>query len=126
MRNDHFRLQGTPVFRYNDGMDSFAPMRIRNCNDRAFSHTLVLEDRVLDFAGINVLAARDDHILQAIDDEDESVLVHPGAVAGMQPSVAQRSRCLFRLAPVTEHYTASALCNLSTRPARQYAARIVE
>ena len=43
----------------------------------------------LDLGRIDVLADADDHVLGAIDDEAESLVVEPGDVAGAAPSEAE-------------------------------------
>ena len=47
----------------------------------------MLVDRLLDHARIDVEAAAQDHVLGAVDDEDEAVVVHVGDVAGAEESV---------------------------------------
>ena len=45
---------------------------------------------LLDLAAVDVLAARDDHVLLAVDDVEEALLVAAGHVAGVEPPAAER------------------------------------
>ncbi|MNE98793.1 hypothetical protein D3C80_1973620 [compost metagenome] len=65
----------------------FAPLLVRNANHRTHGHLGMAGDDVLDLGGIHVLAAADDHVLEAVDNEQVALLVHVGAVAGEQPTV---------------------------------------
>ena len=53
----------------------------------------VLAQSVLDLGRIHLLAARDDHVLLALDDLEEAVRVERGQVARAQESVGGESRC---------------------------------
>ena len=55
--------------------------------DRGFLHVGVLEDHGLDVGGVDVVAAADDHVLDAAGDVDEAVVVEVREVAGAQPAV---------------------------------------
>ena len=48
---------------------------IGHADHRAVGHGGVLEERGLDLHRVDVLAAADDHVLGAVDDVDEAVLV---------------------------------------------------
>src|ERR1700691_3588713 len=50
------------------------------------------EQRVLDLGRIDALAARPDHVLHPVMDEDIAVLVPVRSVTGAHPSLAHRSR----------------------------------
>ena len=49
---------------------------------------------------------------------DVALLVHAGAVAGVQPAVAQRLRGLLGLVPVAQHHVRAAHHDLADRAAR--------
>jgi hypothetical protein len=61
------------------------------------------EERVLDLGRIDVLAARHDHVLHPVIDEDVAVLVHIGSVAAQHPTVADGDRRRIGLVPITLH-----------------------
>ncbi len=58
---------------------------------------------LLDFSRVDVVAATDDQVLGAVDDEVETVLVAIAEVAGVQPAAAQRGLGRLRLPAVTLH-----------------------
>ncbi len=57
----------------------------------------------LDFAGINVLAARDDHVFQAIQDEEIPVCILITDIAGSKEAVPECTLCLARVVPIATH-----------------------
>ena len=59
--------------------------------------------RILDFDRVDVLAAGNDHVLDAVDDEDEAVFVHVTAVAGVHPAIDHGAGGLLRPLPITHH-----------------------
>jgi hypothetical protein len=67
------------------GVDALPPPRVRHPDDHAGRDGRVAGERVLDFRGVDVLPTGDDHVLDAVDDEDVPLVAHPPAVAG-QPS----------------------------------------
>jgi hypothetical protein len=50
----------------------------------------VLVEDLLDLARVDVVAAADDHVLLAVDDEEVAVLVDAGHVARVEPAVLDR------------------------------------
>ena len=65
----------------------------------------VLGDRNLDFAAVDVLAARDDHVLLAIDQKDVALLVRNADVAGVVPAIANGFERCDGIVPVAvEHH----------------------
>src|ERR687895_511030 len=57
---------------------------------RGLLDTRMLQEHILDLARIDVLSAADDHVLLAVDEEEEPVLVAVADVARVQPSVPER------------------------------------
>src|SRR4029450_5014767 len=92
-----------PRLENNDSLYDFAPFRIGYSEDRHFAHRRMCVNHGLDFAGINILAARDDHVLQAIQDEEIPVCILITNVAGSEKAVPEREFSLFRLVPITAH-----------------------
>src|SRR5207248_9724711 len=70
--------------------DLLAPIRVRPTDRRGLDDIGVAQQHLLDFAGINVAAARDDHVFRAVAQGQEAVLVHAAEIAGVQPAAAQR------------------------------------
>src|ERR1700688_3853277 len=65
--------RGHAWLEHDDGMNALAPRVVGNAEDRARRNGWVLRDRLLHFRRIHVLAAGDDHVLDAIDDEHEAI-----------------------------------------------------
>jgi hypothetical protein len=47
----------------------------------------VVEDRVLDLRAVHVLTAAQHHVLGAVHEVDEAVLVEVGDITGVQPAI---------------------------------------
>src|ERR1700737_605443 len=101
MPNHFFRSDAPPG--YWDDVDSadLAPALIRHTDHRALADVRKLGDCCLDLGWINVLAARDVHVLLAIHDLVKAVFVHHRGIAGDEPTVAKRLGRRLRLVPVT-------------------------
>ena len=85
---------------HHDRADLLAHHRVGNADHRDLEHGRVLHERVLDLDAVDVLAAAVDHVLLAVDDLDEAVVVDAGQVAGVQPAVDERLGGLLGLVPV--------------------------
>ena len=87
---------------------------MRHTDHRGFADGGMLVEDVLDLARIHVVSATDDHVLLAIDDEEVTVLVDPGQVAGAEPAVIVDRVCGgLRVVPVTLHHVVAADHDLS-------------
>src|SRR5258708_35625781 len=69
-----------------------------------------------DFAGINILAAGDDHVLQAIKNVEVPVCVLIPNVARSEEAVSEREFSFFRLVPITAHDIRAASGQLACLP----------
>ena len=67
------RSAWSPAVQHDDGVHPLAPVLVGHADDRAGRHGGVLGERVLDLGRVHVLAAGDDHVLDAVDDEDVAV-----------------------------------------------------
>ena len=76
---------------------------MRNADDRGVGDRGMLDEAVLDLDAVDVLAAADDHVLLAVGDEEEAVVVDVADVAGVQPAVAHGVRGRLGLVPVAGH-----------------------
>src|SRR5258708_39797525 len=47
----------------------FAPLWIRDAEDRCFTNRRMFVNDGFDFAAVNIFAARDDHVLEAVENE---------------------------------------------------------
>jgi len=73
---DQFRFGGGVSLRERDECHDLLPMLlVRPPDNSGRGHGRVLEQGVLDVAGVDIEAAADDQVLLAVDDEQEAVLV---------------------------------------------------
>src|SRR5262245_24350915 len=89
---------------HHGGVDLLTPALAGDADHVALRYRRVLRQRVLDFGGIDVLAAGDDHVLDAVDHIDEAILVHVAAVAGVHPAVDNGLGGLLRPFPIAYHH----------------------
>src|SRR5699024_904495 len=76
-------------------------------DDRGLEHRSVLVQDALDLGAGDVLTARDDQVLQPVDDEEVAVGVAHADVAGVEPPARERGRGRVGVAPVAgEHLRA--------------------
>ncbi|MNT65784.1 hypothetical protein D3C72_2037910 [compost metagenome] len=85
------------------GVDGFAPLVVGQAEYRAFVYGGVRRQRVLDVDGIDVKAAGDDDVAQAVLQEQIAARIDQAGVAGVQPAVDQGFSGLFRQAPIARH-----------------------
>ena len=69
------------------GLDLLAQLRVGHAVDGGVGDLGVVHEPLLDLDAVDVLAAPDDHVLLAVGDEEEAVLVEVADVAGVQPAV---------------------------------------
>src|SRR5204862_3617308 len=94
---------------HHDRLDRFAPFVVGNADHGGLGDVRVVAYRALDFGGIDVLAAGDDHVLDAVVDVEVAVLIHVAGIAGTQPAVAtERFGGCLRQVPVADHVGAGA------------------
>ena len=72
---------------HDEGDDGLAPSLVRSADHCRFQHGRMARQRILDFARIDVLAAGNDHVLEAVDDIDEAGFVDLADIAGVQKAV---------------------------------------
>ena len=100
----------------NDRLDTFAPNWVGNADHRDFIDRRVLEQDLLYFPWIDIIAAANDHIFLTVEQVEVALCIHHTDIAGMQPSSPQGlSRCL-RPGPVPCHDNASSCDNFSNLP----------
>src|SRR6266404_4625315 len=115
-RDQLISSQSLPRLENNAGLHDLTPLRVRYSKDRHFAHGWMRVNRGLDFAGINILAARDDHVFQAIENVEVSVCVLITNVAGPKEAVPEREFSFFRLVPITAHDIRAARDQLASFP----------
>ena len=106
-------------FSDDDGLDRLAPSIVGHADDGDIRDGGMVEQRVLDLGGVHVLAARDDHVLHPVGEEEIAVLIEKARVTRPEPSVGvERPGRLLRLAPVALEVLHRARPDLSHRPSR--------
>jgi len=100
-----------------------AVLLVRAPDDGGSDHVGVLHQHVLDVAGVHVVPAPDDQVLDPVHDVQVAVLVEPAHVAGVQPAAAHRLRGLRLGVPVPAHQHRAAHADLAF-PARRGLRRV--
>ena len=103
-----------------------APFRMRHADDGDHRHVGMSGEHVFHLAGEDIEPAADHHVLLAIEDEQITLLVGAGDVAGMQPAVLQGLGGLLRPFPVFGHDVRSAHADLARLADRCFLVVLVE
>src|SRR4029077_5385916 len=87
-----------------EGLRRLPTIGVRDANHAALGDRRVLIDRLFDVAWIDIVAAAQEHVLDAVDDEDVAVLVHIADVARAQiPAVGLHLGRRLLVLPIAEH-----------------------
>ena len=107
-----------PGAQRDEGHRHLAPPLVGAGHHGHLEHGVVLVEHPLDLGAGDVLAARHDHVLEPVDDEQVAVLVADADVAGVEPAAGERLGGGLRVAPVAlEHLRARAARSRPARPA---------
>src|SRR5207302_3946986 len=98
------------------GLYDLTPLWIRYSENRHFTNCRMRVNDGFDFAGVNVLPAGDDHVLQTIENVEVSVGVLITNVARSEEAVSEREFSFFRLVPITAHDIRAASDQLARFP----------
>src|SRR5713226_915864 len=101
------------VSQYEHCMDLFSANLVEAAHDGSSLDPRVLEQHVFDLARVDVLAAADDHVLLAVDEEVVPVLIDVADVARVQPATANRVGSRLRIAEIAQHDVPAAEANLA-------------
>ncbi len=111
------RLAGS---RSNERTDGLTPFVVGEPDDGDLADARVSKQEILELARIDVLAAPDDHVLDAADDVAVAVVGHRGEVAGVHPAIGvDRRGGLLGFVPVPLHHRVAAGAELAGLAARQ-------
>src|SRR4029453_15910993 len=97
------------VLERHGGADLLAELGMGDPDDRALAHRRVLVEHLLELPRVDVVAAANDQLLLAVDDEEVAVLVDAPDVAGPKPAIGgQDLSGGLRSAPVARHHVVAA------------------
>src|SRR3954449_1567661 len=89
------------------------PLRVSPADDRDLAYAWVTVDDRLHLGAVDVLPAGDDHVLLAVDDVVEAVLVLAHEVARVEPAASERLLRRLRFVPVPLHHSRTAIDDLT-------------
>ena len=106
-------LGGDAGLEHDKGLHLLHLQRVRHADDAAHLHQLVGVEDVLQLGGIDIVAAGDDHALDALLEVDKAVLVHGAQIPGVDPGQAvgvalEGLRRLLRVVEVAQHHRGAA------------------
>ena len=81
-------------------MDGLTPFRVGASDHGYIVHLMVAAEDILDLGRVNVLAARDNHVVLAVDQGIEAVDVAPGHIANGQIRASECLRGFVRQIPI--------------------------
>src|SRR6266481_418295 len=109
-----------------EGLGGLAPVGIRNADHQRFLDVRVLVDRLLDHLRVDVEAARKDHVLLAVENEEVAVFIHGADVAAQETAVRKGSSRFIRPVPVALHHVLALDPQLADLAGAEHTVRIVE
>ena len=114
------------LFQLHEGLRRLAAIFVGNADHGHLGNGVVLVDRILDPPRIDFEARGVDHVLDAIDDEDEAVGVHVTDVAGAEEAPDEAPFRLLRLLPIAGHHLRPGDADLAGLAARHLDIGIIE
>src|SRR5574340_740989 len=119
---DQFTLgYGAALLRHDKGLDRFSIMTIRAADDHRVLHRRMLEQDLFDFPRIDRLPPGLDHVLLAVHEKEEALLVSPDDISGIEPPFPQHRSGVLIFLPVPLHDLRPADDQLSRFPRREIA-----
>src|SRR5437879_13684466 len=114
---DELRIGGGGPWLQDDvGIRRLAPFFVRQADDRDLLHSRVAQQNPFHLEAGDVLAAADDHVLDAVADLDVAIRVETRRIAGMYPPVTDDSLRLLRIFVVPLHARIAARDHRTHRP----------
>src|SRR4051812_1834380 len=103
MDDQFVRAKSLSRLPHNAGRDELAPLWVGYAEDRRFENRRMLVNDGFDLAGVNVFAARNDHVLQAVENVEIAVGIAIADVSRTEHSVLERAARFLRTIPVAAH-----------------------
>src|SRR3546814_1034439 len=89
-------------------MHRLAPPLVGHADDRRLANGRVPRDDALDFGGVDILAAADDHVLDPVADEEIALGVEIAGVARQEEAIrGEHLRAFFGALPIAGHRRAA-------------------
>src|SRR6266849_9684978 len=117
--------EAEPRLENHTGGDQLSPLSIGDPKTRGLAHGGVVEDDGLDFAAVDVFAASDDHVFQAIQYVEIALGVAVADVARPKEAVSKCRRRIFLVVPVPARDVGAPRHKLAMLPGLQHSARFV-
>ena len=126
MRNSRRGVAGGGVAgaQHDEGLRRLAAIGIGHADDRRLEHGRVFVERFLEDPRIDVVAAAEDDVLDAVDQEQVAVLVQVADVPGAQGAVAEDGLGVGRAAPIAGHHLGAADADLAALALPQQPVRV--
>src|SRR5258708_2349442 len=97
------RAEDLSRLQHDTGRHKLTPLGVRYSEDRGFANRGMLVKNRLDLAGVDVLAARDDHVLQAVQDVEITVRILTADVSRTKEAVPESKSSFLRIIPIATH-----------------------
>src|SRR5580700_8702338 len=97
------RAEDLSRLQHDTGHHKLTPLGVRYSEDRGFANRGILVKNRLDFAAVDVLAARDNHVLQAVQDIEITVRILTAGVSCTKEAVPERKSGFLRILPIAMH-----------------------
>src|SRR6185503_13570477 len=81
----------------------FAPLWIRNSKHCRLEDGWMRVKNRLNFTGVNILASGDNHVLQAVKNEEVTIRILIADVSSAKHTVAERPRSFLGIIPIAAH-----------------------
>jgi hypothetical protein len=79
-----------PLSRDEERDDALAPLVVRDAHHHRLGDRRIAEENTLDFARVDVIAARDHDVLRPVDEREEPPVIEVTEIGGVVPAGAKR------------------------------------
>src|SRR4029077_16926642 len=100
VRHHIIRVEDLSRLQHDAGHHKLTPLGVRYSEDRGFANRGMLVKNRLDLAGVDVLAARDNHVLQAVQDVEITVRILTADVSRTNEAVPERKSGFLGIIPI--------------------------